>query len=142
MNTEAISVVVVESQPLMLTALSAALSAEGMRVLAEVTNPSLAIRSVQKFEPNLLLFSIGTPSLPDLERISAIRYEFPNVLVMALVNGDFRGQERMTLDYGAHCVLTKDTPRAELISVLRRLAEKEAPPAVTDHAPVGTVATP
>ena len=141
MNAETLSVVVVESQPLMLIALSAALSAEGLRVLAEVTDHSLAIRSVQKVEPHLLLFSIGTPSLPDLERISAVRYEFPSVFVMALVNGDFRGQERMALDYGAHRVLTKDTPRADLISALRKLSEKETFPVLTDHVQTGVITT-
>ncbi|MFN8384611.1 MAG: hypothetical protein U0V02_21940 [Anaerolineales bacterium] len=142
MKSETFSIVVVESQPLMLIALSAALSAEGICVLAEVTNPQLAIRAVEKFEPRLLLFSIGKSSLPDLERISAIRYEFPNVLILALVGGDFRGQERMALDYGAQSVLTKAAPRAELIAALRKLLKQESHAVVTTHTTLGVVTTP
>ena len=125
MNADAISVVVVENQPLMLTALSTALLAEGMTVLAEVKESGQAIQTVQRSKPQVVLFSVGKPSLPDLERISALRHEFPGVLILALVSGDFRGQERMALDFGAHAVLTKAAPRAQLLNTVRETLQSK-----------------
>ena len=132
-NTEFISVLIVESQTLMLTALSAALSTEGIAVLGEVKDSRQAIRSVAQFNPQVLVFSIGTPSLPDLERIDAIRHESPNVLILALIDEDFRGQERMAQGYGAHRVLTKSASRAELISAIQDLVRKNISTRATLH---------
>ena len=123
-NTEPITLLVVESQPLMLAMLSTVLSAGGMLVVGEVTDSRQAIRSVAQCNPQVLVFSVGLPSLPDVERIAAIRQEFPNVLILALISGDFRGQERMTLDYGAHHVLTKAASSTELIFTIKKLFQQ------------------
>ncbi len=138
-NTEPLSVLVIESQTLMLTALSAALSSEDIAVLGEVMDSRQAIRSVAQFKPQVLLFSIGTPSLPDLERIDAIRHELPQVLILALVSGDFRGQERMALDYGAHRVLTKSASRAELLAAIKELFLQVDSKSVTEKKEASTV---
>ena len=125
LNTEPISVVIVENQPLMLAALSTALSAEGMQVLAEVADSRMALQTVGAAHPRVILFSVGVPSLNDLQTISALRRDVPNVLILALVTGELPVQEQMALGYGAHNVLTKSAPRAELIAAVRKLAQKE-----------------
>ncbi|GAB4546839.1 MAG: hypothetical protein Fur002_22260 [Anaerolineales bacterium] len=119
---------IVESQPLMLSALSAALIADEVSVVGEVNNSWRVFQTAQKTQPRLILFSVGNPSLPDLERISALRHEFPHLLILALVSGDFRGQERMALDYGAHRVLSKAAPRTELIAAVKDLARSNCAP--------------
>ena len=118
------TIVIIEGQPLSLTAFSATLAAEGMNVLAEVQESAQAIQTIQRLRPRLTLFSVGSPALPDLERISALRHELPNVMILALMNDDFPGLARMALDYGAHRVLARTTPRTELISALRELAQE------------------
>ncbi len=122
MISEQISVMVVESQPLMRTALSTALSAEGMTVLAEVAESRHAVQTAKKFNPNLILFSvIAPPSLSDLTKISALRQELPSTLILALVTGEFYGQEQTALEHGAHMALTKNAPRSELLDAIKRL---------------------
>jgi DNA-binding NarL/FixJ family response regulator len=135
MNAESVSIIIVENQPLMLTALSTALMAEGMTILAEVSNSARAIPTVGRFNPRLVLFAVGQPALPDLERISALRHEFPRLLILALVSGDFRGQERMALDYGAHCAIAKTTPRAELVAAVKELSTQFIAASPTEAAP-------
>lgn len=125
MNTEPFSVIVVESQPLMLAALSMALSTDGMDVLAEVANSRQAVEIAQKKKPRLILFSVSVPSLNDLERISALRREVPDTLILALISGEFRAQEQMALEYGAHKVLTRSAPRAELLRVIKDLLQNK-----------------
>jgi len=126
MNAASFSLVIVENQPLMLSALSSALASDGMNVTGEVSDSRRVFEAVQEKKPQILLFSVGKPSLPDLERVSALRHEFPNLLILALVSGDYRGQERMALDYGAHRVLSKAVPREELLSALRELSHRSA----------------
>ena len=129
MNTGTVSVVIVESQPLMLTALSTALSAEGMKILAEVERSGRVLEIAKKLTPDLILFSVSHPSLDDLQRISALRKEVPTALILAFVTGEFNGQEQAALDYGAHGVLTRVTPRSELLNVIKEIFQKKVYPA-------------
>lgn len=116
---------IVESQPIMLAALSTALTAENVKVLAEVTNSRLALPTAKKTNPRVILFSVSVPSLNDLQTISALRHEVPNALILALVTGELPTQEQMALEYGAHMVLTKSASRAALLSTLHRLQQAQ-----------------
>jgi DNA-binding NarL/FixJ family response regulator len=123
MNAEPISIVIVESQPLMLAALSTALSVEGMDVLAEVNNSRQVVEIAREKNPQVILYSIGIPSLKDLERISDLRHKAPNVLILALITGEYHAQEEMALESGAHKVLTKSTPRSELLVAIKAMLQ-------------------
>ena len=96
-----------------------------MTVLAEVADSRQALQIASKLSPDLILFSVGSPSLEDLERISALRREVPQCLILALVTGEFSGQEQAALDYGAHMVLTRVAPRWELLNAIKRLSQKK-----------------
>lgn len=128
-NTEPVSVIVVESQPLMLAALSTALSVEGMNVIAEVANSRQVVEIAREKHPRVILFSVGAPSLRDLERISDLRREVPDALILALTTGEFHAQEQVALESGAHKVLTKTTPRSELLSAIKMMLQNAVYPA-------------
>ena len=132
MISEPISLVIVESQPLMLTALSTAFSAEGMTILAEVSKNRDALQIAVKLNPDLILFSVGHPGLDDLERISTLRQKLPAASIVALVSGELRGQFQAALDYGAHLVLSKAAPRSDLLSAIHGIFQKKICPA-TEH---------
>ena len=129
MINEQISIVIIENQHLMRAALSTAISAEGMKVLAEIVDSRDALRIASELTPDLILFSVNDPSLADLERISALRQQLPSSWIVALVTGEFRGQFQAALDYGAHLVLTKSILRSELLDALKRLSHKKIYPA-------------
>jgi len=129
MLTKQTSVVIVESQPMMRTALSTALSADGIKVLAEIADSRDALQTASRLTPNLILFSVNVPSLADLNRITILRQEIPTALIVALVTGEFHGQFQAALDYGAHMVLSKSTPRSELLNALKGVSQKRIYPA-------------
>ena len=129
MISEPISLVIVESQPLMLAALSTAFSAEGMIILAEIAKHREALQIAQKLKPDLVLFSVGHPGLDDLERISALRQKLPATSIVALISGDLRGQFQTAVDFGAHLALSKTTTRAELLSAVQGILQKKIYPA-------------
>lgn len=123
------SIVIVESQHLMRAALSTAISADGMKVLAEIADSRDVLETASKLTPDLILFSVNNPSLADLERISILRQKLPDTWVVTLVTGEFRGQFQAALDHGAHLVLTKSILRSELLDALKRLLQRKIYPA-------------
>jgi two-component system, NarL family, nitrate/nitrite response regulator NarL len=129
MIPESISLVIVESQPLMLTALSTAFSAEGMTILAEVSTNRDALQIAVKLNPDLILFSVGHPGMEDLERISALRQKLPAASIVALITGEIRGQSQAALDYGAHLAVSKTVPRSDLLSAIHGMFQKKIYPA-------------
>jgi DNA-binding NarL/FixJ family response regulator len=124
MNKEPASIIIIENQPLMLAALSTTFAAEGMQVLAEVERNGRTLETAKKLTPDPILFSVGHPSWDDLQILSALRKEVPTSLILALVTGEFNGQEQSALDHGAHQVLTRITPRSELLSTVKRMLYK------------------
>jgi DNA-binding NarL/FixJ family response regulator len=125
MISERISVVIVESQPMMRNALSTALSADGMMVLAEFSGSMQALHSVPQLEPDVVLLAVGTPGWVDLEVIVALRKLMPASAIVALVTGEIPGQEQIALKQGAHLVLTKSIPRSELLNAIKRISTRK-----------------
>ncbi len=114
---------IVEQQPMMLTALSTTLSSGGITVLDEVSDGKKALQLASKRTPNLILYSIRVPSLEDLQQITALRRGFPHTRILALVTGEFSGQKNAALDHGAHRVLYKTAHRTEILSTVRAMAQ-------------------
>lgn len=114
---------IVEHQPMMLTALSTTLSSAGLTILEEVTDGKKALALASKRTPKLILYSVRVPSLEDLEQIAALRRELPGMRILALVTGEFSGQVNAALDHGAHRVLTKTAHRLEILNTVRAMAQ-------------------
>lgn len=129
MLTKQTSILIVENQPLMRTALSTALSSDGMKILAEVADSRDALQTASDLTPDLILFSINRPSLKDLSRITVLRQELPGVLIVVLITGEFHGQYQAALDYGAHVVLNKSTPRSDLLNAIKKMSHPKTYPA-------------
>lgn len=122
MKSEPISIIIVESQPITRSALSAAFSAEGINVLANLAESQRALQVASALDPDMILFSVNTPNPDDLKRITVLRTELPNTRILALVTGEFKGQENAALDHGAHRVLTKTAHRTEILNTIRAMA--------------------
>lgn len=122
MDGKAKTIVIVENQPLMLALLSKSAEIAGMTVLAELGDSKNAAKTALKLPPDLILFSISIPSQGDLVQISTLRRYLHDTRILALVTGEFHGQEQAALDYGAHKVLTKAISRWELIEALKNMS--------------------
>lgn len=129
MSSELPTIVIVESQPLMRTALSTALSTDGMTVLAEVAKNGDALQIASKLMPDLILFSMEYLSVNDLERISALHQRLPTVWIVALITEEFFGEFQAVLNHGAHLVLTKNAQRSELLSAIKAMLRNKVYPA-------------
>jgi DNA-binding NarL/FixJ family response regulator len=123
MSSKLISVVIVERQPMMLVALSSALSATGMNVLAEVKDTGKTVQIIKTLTPDLILYSVGEPDLEDFQTISVLRQEIPLALILALVDSESHEKIDVVKEYGAHMALTKAAPRLELLGAIGHLCK-------------------
>ena len=126
MFTKQVSILIVESQPLMRAALTNTLSAEGFTVFESVWN-SQTMRTASKLRPDLVLLSVGTSSWDDLKSISSLRERIPSTLIVALSTGEFPGQEQAALEQDAHLVIKKSVSRSTLLNALNQLLKKTQP---------------
>ena len=126
MSTEPVSIMIVESQPLMRSALSTALAAEGFKVAESVWN-SQTMRTASKLRPDLVLLSVGASSWDDLKSISSLRQMLPSALIVALITGEIPGQEQAALGEGAHLVVHKTGSRSTLLKAVNKLLHKTQP---------------
>jgi len=131
MNTTPISVLVIESHPMMREALHHAIAAEPDLTLAEpVVNDSQSLQMViavkpdtilLAYKPDIILLSLGNPDSNEMETLLVLRKSLPETPILALTTNEVAGQEQAALDNGAQMVLSKAAPRAELICKLREL---------------------
>lgn len=126
-----ISMVIVESQPIMRTALTTALTAAGLTILAEVADSRDALQTASRLHPDLILFSVNDFEPKDYGRISVLRQELPNSNIVALITGEFCGQFQSAMDHGAHLVLTKAAPRSKLLKALQWIVDSKMHPVTT-----------
>ena len=122
MLTEPISIVIVESQPLMRAALSMAFASEGATVLAVLDGSLEAECTAPKLNPNVVLLAVGTPGWSDMEVIVTLRKRMPAAVIVALVTGEIPGQAHTALKKGADLVLSKSTPRSELLNAVSEIS--------------------
>jgi DNA-binding NarL/FixJ family response regulator len=130
-ETTPVSILVIESHPMMREALRNAITAEPDLIIAEpVINGAEASQLViaakpdtilLAYKPNIVLLSLGNPGLEDIETLRVLRKSLPDTPILALTSNEVEGQDQSALDAGAQAVLTKSAPRNELIKKLREL---------------------
>lgn len=112
------TVMIIESQPLMRTALSTALSAEGITVLAELARSEEVTHHLLRQKPDLILFSLYTTEQAELDVISSLRQAFPETAVAVLVTGETKRQTEAAIAHGAQLIVDKTASRASLLAAL------------------------
>lgn len=112
------TVMIIESQPLMRMALSKALAAEGMTVLAELTHSHELQSWFPGQSPDLILFSLSEVDQDELTMITTLRDTLPQTTIAALITGERREEAQAALASGAHMVLEKTLPRTALLEAL------------------------
>jgi DNA-binding NarL/FixJ family response regulator len=127
MKSEPISIVIVESHPIARATLSKAFSAEGIDVVANITQSQSALQVACTLDPDFILYSVNSPEIDELHRIMILRRELPNTLILVLVPSEIKGQERLFLDHGAHQVLSKASHHNEIVEAVRALAHAHLP---------------
>ncbi|MFC0028631.1 response regulator [Micromonospora chaiyaphumensis] len=129
-----VRVLIVDDDPLVRAALSMILGgAPDVRVVGEATDGAEVPAAVTAYAPDVVLMDIRMPRVDGLAATEALRAapDPPEVLVLTTFDAD--EQVLRALRAGASGFLLKDTPPAEIVAAVRRVAAGEATlsPAVT-----------
>jgi DNA-binding response OmpR family regulator len=133
MESRAATILVVEDEPLIATAIAQRLSAEGFRV--EVARDGLAaVDAAARLEPDLMVLDIMLPGLDGLEVTRRVQAERPLPILMLTARDD-ETDMLVGLGVGADDYMTKPFSMRELVArikVLLRRVER-ATTAATQH---------
>ena len=123
MTSTPLSILVVESHPLMRAALCAAIADEpGMTIAAVAASGSDIMRTARLLQPNIVLLGMNNPGLEELQTLAILRKKLPAASILVLTNDEVPEQSVKALQLGAQATLNKNAPRSELLRALRQLS--------------------
>ncbi|MDA8199042.1 MAG: response regulator transcription factor [Thermaerobacter sp.] len=126
MESDAITVVVVEDQELVRDAITRLLNLEpDLHVVAAAQDGTDGIRAVRAHHPAVVLLDIELPAMSGLQVAEVLRRAAPTTVVAMLTTFARPGYLERALAAGALGFLLKEQPVAELATSIRRLARGE-----------------
>jgi DNA-binding NarL/FixJ family response regulator len=118
--TNIIKILLVDDQNLIRQGLRALLELEpDLQIVGEAANGQIAIDSVQKLQPNVVLMDIRMPVMDGVMATKEICQQFPAVNVLILTTFDDDTYVATAIEYGAKGYLLKDTPSEEIAAAIR-----------------------
>lgn len=115
-------ILVIEPHLLMREALCAAISDEShLKVCFQASTVGDILHMGRRILPDIILFALSQFDRDNAMELAILRKVLPKVPILALTRNEVPGQEELVLEQGAHAVLTKSAPRAELIEALLKL---------------------
>jgi len=122
-----IRVLIVDDDPLVRTGLTMVLGAdEGIEVVGEAANGADAVETARRLQPDIVLMDIRMPGMDGLTATEAIRARAGGPPVIVLTTFDTDEHIVRALRAGATGFLLKDTPPAEILASIRRVAAGES----------------
>lgn len=122
-----IRVLIVDDDPLVRTGLTMVLGADdGIEVVGEAANGADAIETARHVQPDIVLMDIRMPGMDGLTATEAIRARVGGPPVIVLTTFDTDEHIVRALRAGATGFLLKDTPPAEILASIRRVAAGES----------------
>ena len=119
-------ILLVDDHPLIRLGIRSILAAD-YEICGEARNGAEAVDKAAALIPDLILMDVNMPVMDGLEATRRIRSMLPNTKVVVLTLNDSRDLVQRADDAGAHAVLTKGTPPAEIIAVIDRLLSNGLP---------------
>jgi len=132
MNSTPASVLIIESHPMMRSALCSAIEAEpDLKVIEPdaLAGGTITISILDDLlflpgKPDIILLALKNPEEGGLGTLKTLQSFLPATPILVLTTNEMAGQEQAALAAGAHAVLTKAASRTEIINALRQLRNK------------------
>lgn len=115
-----ITLLLVDDQNLIRQGLKTLLELEpDLQVVGEAENGQIAIESVARLQPNVILMDIRMPIMDGVAATKEICQQFPNANILVLTTFDDDSYVAAAIKHGAKGYLLKDTPSEEIAAAIR-----------------------
>ena len=116
---------IIDDEPHVRKYISLVLRSLGITTLVEAANGVEGFAAYQREKPDLVLLDVNMPIQDGLETLKQIRTFDPEAVVIMLTSLTTRQTVEEAADQGALHYIRKDTPRDELIVLLKQLLSDE-----------------
>jgi len=123
----ALSVLLVDDQPLFRSGLRNLLTARGLQVVGEASDGDQAIQLAESLHPNLILMDCRMPGISGVEATRRIKASLPDTRVVMLTVEEDKDTLIQAIHAGASGYLLKDMKPDEFFIMLEALARGEMP---------------
>jgi len=121
-----VRVIVADDHPVVFDGVTLALQRTSwLQVAGYARNGAETITAVQRFRPDVVLLDLRLPDMLAPEVIAALLAEQPTVKIIIFTAHPDHAALGPALAAGAHGVIVKDTERADLVDVIRRVVAGE-----------------
>jgi DNA-binding NarL/FixJ family response regulator len=79
------------------------------------------VRQAQVFEPDVILYNLGTSDLESLNTIATLRRMFPNLSIVVFAPPEHEHHRQETLEAGANDFITRHTVSLSLLPAIWKL---------------------
>jgi DNA-binding NarL/FixJ family response regulator len=134
-NGRTATVVIVDDEPLIRTALARSLMEEGFAVVGAAGTGETAIEIAAAHHPDVVLMDIRLPGLSGIETIAELRRQAPASRVLVLTRPE-QNQIIEAIIAGASGYMLKNSPSETIVSAVRKTAQGRT---VLDPDVVGTI---
>jgi DNA-binding NarL/FixJ family response regulator len=128
-----IRILSVEDHPVFREGLATIIGSQpDMLMVAQAGTAEEAIASFRAHRPDITLMDLRLPGVNGTDALIAIRADFPQARIIMLTTSDGDGEIQRALQAGAAAYLLKNTPKKELIAVIRSVhaGQRHVPPDV------------
>ena len=115
-NSRHASIMMVDSEPIMLDAVQSFLEIAGYRNFVKVEEPAEALENIRQHRPDVLLLDVTMPDMDGLEILGRLREngEFTHLPVIVLASSSHTATKLQALDLGATDFLSKPIDPVEI----------------------------
>lgn len=99
----------------------------GLQTMYEASNGEEALQSYRLQPCDVVLMDVNMAGLDGLQTLERFQTEFPQSFIIMITSSATRDMVEKCLDKGARHFIRKDTPRADIIQILRTTFEDFTP---------------
>lgn len=117
-------ILIVDDNDLMRTLLRGILRSEDCQIVGEAKNGILALESIERSKPDVVLLDVVMPEMDGLETLQAIKSQYPEIVVVMITGNPSKENVEESIQGGASGFIIKPFNAAKVLATLNRALQR------------------